>query len=151
MGMFDGMNQAPMGLQRLYFQVGRYLIKVIKIKGITAAESFHGRGSFVVECEILKSTVPGLPPGSQPAWVQTIGQSAKDREMAFGAIKLFFAAVLNDPKLAGLDVESLADNAVSDANPLCGAALGLVCTNKRTKAGGDFTLHAWHNAEGFMP
>ncbi|KKK48284.1 hypothetical protein LCGC14_3146700 [marine sediment metagenome] len=87
MGLFDGLNEAPMGLQRLYFKPGRFLVKLVRLKGITPAESFHGKGSFVVECEIYQTSDPTQPVGTAPAWVQKIGVSKKEKETAFGAIK----------------------------------------------------------------
>jgi hypothetical protein len=149
MGLFDGLNQAPIGLQRLYFKAGRYLIQINQVKGITPQASFHGRGAFVVECIVLQSSEPALPPGSQPAWVQVIHSDTAGQRVAFGSIKQFFCAILGEESLQSTNVEELADMAVSDANPLSGIKLGLVCTQKTTKQGNEFTVHTWHSAVNF--
>lgn len=146
-------ESAPQGGDRLYFPAGSFRVKIEHVKQITAADSFHGKPSFVVEVIVLKSSVDSLREGAVVGWVQSL--SGKQAKIGFQTIKQFFAAALNVDSLdetlasgrlsngAPMTAAAFGEWATSAANPLRGLELDLVCTVKKLSDGGEFTVHSW--------
>jgi hypothetical protein len=140
MSLFDGIEDAQVGQGGVYFLPGKYLVKVLKC---ITLKSRKREDLFIVECEILESDCPDRKPGSKASWIVNFKQDA-----ALGNIKGFIAAANGiDPGDESSVKEQvtmdICEYVVSDENPLAGTPVGLVCVNKKTRAGSDFTLHMW--------
>lgn len=140
MSLFDGIEDAQVGQGGVYFLPGKYLVKVLKC---ITLKSRKREDLFIVECEILESDVPERKPGTKASWIVNFKQDA-----ALGNIKGFIAAANGiDPGNESAVNEQvnmdICEYVVSDENPLAGTPVGLVCVNKKTRAGSDFTLHMW--------
>ena len=80
-------------------------------------------------------------------------QTNSKNDSFLGNVKGFLAACngadpTNEAELAATfpgpkDAEDTARYSVSSDNPLAGTWLNLNCVKKKTKAGGDFTVHNW--------
>ena len=171
MGMFDGMNDGtiPTGGQRIYFSGGSYRVQVDVIKSIPAEEAFDGIPSYIAEVIVLQSDNPTLRTGAVVGWVEKLKK--KTLRKSFANIKGFLAAcmgVANEADFAamaanlgyhlgangrqqmqdGMPVihyDRMASDMASEANPLRGMVVDLVCTEKPKRDGdGVFTVHHWH-------
>jgi hypothetical protein len=144
MGLFDGISEARVGGQNVYFLAGLYKIEVVKC---FAMKSRKKEDLFIVECSILESTNDKRPAGTKASWVVNLKHDA-----ALGNIKGFVAAANgidpHDEETVNNEIaEKEVEYVVSDDNPLNGSILNLNCTDIETKAGNPFTLHAWELVE----
>lgn len=131
--MFEGIDEARMSEGGVYFKQGAYTVDVVACKAMTNRRKI---GTFIVECEVVESTCPDLPPGSACSQVITL-----DKEPALGNIKQFIATAMGcTPKDVTKQSVALV---VSEGNPLKGTRLKLSCQNIKTTAGKDFTKHTW--------
>jgi hypothetical protein len=140
MGLFDGIENAPMGGNFVYFLPGKYRVKVIKC---FTMRSRKRDDLFIVECEILASDCPDRKPGMQASWCVNFKHDA-----ALGNIKQFIAACNSidpaDEVTVNAEVsEEVCDYTVSDDNPLAGIEVNLTAVNTKTKEKKDFTIHDW--------
>lgn len=155
MSLFSGMGETKISKGGVYFLPGIYKVEVQKV---TTNRSAKGRKDFfIVESKILESDNPERKPGMLVSHVIDIGNV-----MGPANIKAFLAAAngidpRNDEEVqAALGVgrdgtdhgEQAALFAVSEANPLAGTILKLVCTEITTKAGNPFTKHEYFPIEG---
>ena len=170
MGMFDGMNDPsiPVGGQRIYFSGGSYRVKIDVLKSIDPSEAFDGIGSYIAELVVINSTNPTLQPGAVVGWVEKLKK--KYIRKSFANIKGFLACAFGvesaafdttvislgyvhavGHQMAGqADFERFTLDMASEANPLAGQVLDLVCTEKPKKESeGIFTVHHWH-VKGFL-
>lgn len=143
-GLFDNIREAKVSNSGVYFLPGLYRVKITECKMI---ESRKKVDMIVVEAMILESDVPTRKPGTKAAWVLNMTIDA-----AMGNFKGFLAAAMGQDPSDEEEVDKLvtkeaALRAISDENPLEGVELRLVCVNKVTKEGKDFTLHQWSPVE----
>ena len=147
MGTFSGIGEAQVGVGSVYFLPGIYLVEILEAKLLRSRKR---EDLYIVEGLIHESDNPDRKPGMKSSWVVNLKQDA-----ALGNIKGFLGAALGvDPYDAkalkeaftenGQDTtEIVAEQSVSAENPLKGTRIKLTCTNKKTKAGNDFTVHIW--------
>lgn len=144
MGLFDGIEDAQVGMGGVYFLPGKYLVKVLKC---ITLKSRKREDLFIAECEIVESDVPERKPGTRASWIVNFKQDA-----ALGNIKGFIAAANGiDPSnedAVNAEVDSgVCEYAVSNDNPMAGTYIRLVAVNKKTRSNTDFTLHLWEPYE----
>ena len=84
MGLFDGIGDATVGGQNVYFLSGVYVVEVHKC---FAMKSRKKEDLFLVECNILQSNNSKRPEDSKASWVVNLKHDA-----ALGNIKGFIAA-----------------------------------------------------------
>lgn len=133
MGMFKGVEQARVSEGGVYFKPGVYLAKVLACKGFQNRQQI---GTFVIECELIESSEPTLPPGTLVSQVIML-----NKEPALGNIKGFIATAMND-KVENV-TEEMCDMVASPGNPLKGTVLRVSAANIKTKAGAPFTKITW--------
>lgn len=137
MGMFDSVQGVSVNGGGIYFKAGQYKVKIVAVKAILSRKN---ENLFVVETEILESDCPELRPRTKCS--QVINLSKHDS--GGGNVKAFIAAALDiSPTDESVNWVELCEAAASEANPLKGTEMGLICALTKTKAGGDFTLHQW--------
>jgi hypothetical protein len=135
--MFSAVQGASVNGGGIYFKAGRYKVEILAVKSILSRKN---ENLFVVETEIKESDCADLRPNTKCS--QVINLSKHDS--APGNIKAFVAAALDiSPTSEEVNWEELCDVVCTDANPLKGTMMTLICANTKTKAGGDFTLHQW--------
>ena len=144
MSLFEGIEEAQVGQGGVYFLPGKYVAKILKC---ITLKSRKREDLFIVECEVVESDVPERKPGTRASWIVNFKQDA-----ALGNIKGFIAAANGiNPGTEDLvreEVDSeVCEYSVSPENPLAGILIRLVAVNKKTRAGGDFTLHLWEPYE----
>ncbi len=153
--LFDGMAKAPINGRGTFLTPGLY---TVKLKNIFVKEGFKGK-SFITEFEIVTSNNDEHKPGSTRSWVLNFGKA-----QTFPDITKFMMACLGeDPAVkANQDDAGLKALAELFARAVCGSdtapkelgedyrpgmfegrELKLECTPYVTKAGTDFTVHAW--------
>jgi hypothetical protein len=135
--MFTGIDSARVSKGGIYFKPGVYLAKVLACKGFQNRQQI---GTFVIECELLESSEPSLPPGTLVSQVIML-----NKEPALGNIKAFIAAAMKDD--AKNVTEEMADLVASPGNPLKGIVLRVSASNIKTKAGAPFTKLTWLQPE----
>lgn len=141
---FKGMKEASAtGGGGVYFLPGVYKVRVKKVHML---QSRKKDDLYIVEADILESNNSDRPPGSFASWLVNMKHDA-----ALGNIKGFLAAcngidAADQEKIDEEIDDDVADYSISEDNPLAGTEVELICTNIKTKAGGDFTLHTWSPA-----
>lgn len=137
MGMFSAVQGASVNGGGVYFKAGRYKVEILAVKAILSRKN---ENLFVVETEIKESDCAELRPNTKCS--QVINLSKHDS--APGNIKAFVAAALDiSPTAEDVNWEELCDAACTEANPLKGTMMNLICATTKTKANTDFTLHQW--------
>lgn len=144
MGRFQGLGATNAG-GGLYFEAGAYEIEVRKV---LFKQNRSREDCFIIETKVIKSDNPNRPVGCTPSVVFNFRH-----DMAPVNVKRFVAAALEIADVDGYQPEdgqskddfwdASTEFVVSEANPLEGMRLGLVCVNTKTKAQKDFTLHQW--------
>ena len=130
MGMFSAVQGASVNGGGIYFKAGRYKVEILAVKSILSRKN---ENLFVVETEIKESDCADLRPNTKCS--QVINLSKHDS--APGNIKAFVAAALDiSPTSEEVNWEELCDAACTEANPLKGTMMNLICANTKTKAGG---------------
>jgi hypothetical protein len=150
--MFGGIGQATIGQGGVYFLPGKYEVEVVAVKMI---ETRKKEDMFIVECLINESDNPERRVGTKAAYCCN-----RKHDSFLGNVKAFLAACNgadpeNEAQVAEVFMENgrdttqdVADFAIDEKeNPLAGTKLGLTCVNKKTRTGGDFTLHFWQPRE----
>lgn len=139
--MFDGIEDAKVGQGGVYFLPGRYKVEVDKV---FTMQSRKREDLFIAETTILESDNAERKPGTKCSWIVNFKHDA-----ALGNIKGFIAACNGidpaDEAAVNAEVtEDVCEFAVDEKeNPLAGSKLDLTAVQKKTRAGGDFTLHLW--------
>lgn len=137
MGRFGGVGDAKYNEGGVYFQPGRYLVRVDVVK---TGESRKKVEFFVVECTILYSENPELKKGGSVSWMVM-----SDWDTYLGNIK-HFVSVAQEVEMDEVDEEGV-EMCVSDENPLAGTFLVAVAANVKTKKDADFTKVKWMQPE----
>lgn len=133
MGIFSAVSTANPNGGGVYFLPGTYRVKIVACKSITTRMK---ENCFVIEAEIVNSSVPERAPGTKASQVINM-----KHDSAPGNIRGFLAAALNVPyEQVG---EDEAEAAVSDLQPLSGTEMHLTCVMTTTKRNTPFTLHQW--------
>jgi hypothetical protein len=144
MGMFDELGSAQAVEKGKWFKPGDYDLRVKQVIGKQTQKSGF---CSIVAFEILNTTHPEFPVGSDASWVQPMGKL----QIALSAIKEFMIA------LAGLKVsdkdkiKTLIDPiaaksweaACGAANPYAGMVIHLNAYERLTAQQKPFTVHAW--------
>lgn len=138
MSKFAGIKNAMSNQGGNWFKEGEYVVKVLTVKMIRSQQDSIDR--FIVECEVLESSVPEIKAGSARDWVVNMRHKS-----SLGNIKGFMAAATDSPEHE-ID-EEVCDLAVSEENPMAGVKLGLSCRIVKKQDGGDFTKHNWSSTE----
>lgn len=142
MSRFKGLAAAKTFESGTYLTEGDYRVEVQKV--FVKATRKDG-DAFIVEYKVTETSNPEKHPiGATRSWYQ----SMKDKDIAFSAMKGFFAAMLkldthNEKEMAQLDaqIEDVAEKAVSE-NALKDQSVNVKCWNKVTKEKKkDFTVH----------
>lgn len=135
MSKYAGIEDARISGGYSYFEEGRYKVKIVEVK---EKETRTKGDAFIIECEVLESSVPEvIPVGAIRS--QYINMTV---EPALGNIKQFMSACMacEPEEISAADVE----DAVSENQPLVDMVLDLVCTKGKTqKEKKDFTFHKW--------
>ncbi len=143
---FSGSNGMDASAKLPFFPAG-FLgrVAVDQTKGITQRD---GSRAFIAELTVLESNMADrVFVGGRYSWFQSL----KEPGTAYPAcISFLYAALGLDAAKHKAAIDSQIKpnqdawlNSCSNANPLKGAEIRLQTTNKKTKAGGDFTLHAF--------
>lgn len=155
MGLFSGIGGAKVGVGGAYFSAGQY---IVRLKLVKIVQSRKHEDLYTVETIVKSSNNPDIKVGELRTW-----QTNAKRDSFLGNVKGFLAACngvdpSNEVQVAELfpnpeEAEAAAEFSVDEKeNPLGGIWLNLSCVLKKTKAGGDFTVHNWmpYPAEGQM-
>ena len=144
MGRFSAIKDAR-GSRSLYFQPGRYRVKIERCK---YGKTRKGVDMFVAETVVIESDSDTLVPGTTPSFLVTF-----DKDPALGNVADFMRVGLAAlaagegqmlvPDTIELD-ESIAEEIAGEENILAGIELGLYAYNKPTKAGNPFTRLEWN-------
>jgi hypothetical protein len=142
-----GLRNAQVSERGNYFSPGGLFD--LEITRVHVMQTQKSGIAFIVETEVLTSSMAAHPVGSSGTWFQKMASPA----IAFSAIKGFYYAAL------GLDlrqdalaiaqevdpvIEAFSDYAVSEANPLRGHYIHLETQATKTREKGmDFTVHKW--------
>jgi hypothetical protein len=142
MGIFDNLDQAQVFENSKYFQPGRYIVDINACKFNMAG--FKG-DSFVIEATVVAaiSDHPDAPkPGELAA--QVWNASGEKRDIARNTWLGFLCNVygIKHDQYTGEQWKAISAKVIDD-NALKGTRLYLEVFMKKTKAGGDFTQHAW--------
>ena len=145
MGIFSGIGDAKVGIGGVYFDTGNYVVKIRAAKMVLSRKKDD---LYTVECDVKESDNQAIRPGTMATW-----QTNAAYDSFLGNVKAFLAATngadpSNEAELAATfpnkgDAEAAAEYSVSADNPLAGTWLNLNCVKKKTKSGGDFTVHNW--------
>jgi hypothetical protein len=161
--LIESMGKAPMKRKGTYMEEGLFTVEIINTlrkQGWNKTFTARDKDLFIAEFRILESTNPAHPVGSTASW------ACKDPVTGnAGDVKAFMLAV------AGVDPRTVKDTdakAQKQAALLAYAAMGeaealkaleledgfvqgkrvkLETRKVKTKAGGDFTVHAWSPVE----
>ena len=144
MGKYGGMKDAQKNAGGVYFLAGTFLVEVDEVFD---KESRKKKDLFIVSATILESNNDDRKPGTKASWVVNL-----EHDAALGNIKDFVieASGLSSDDVADMsddDFEETMDYVTGDDNPLQGTKMRLVCTNVKTRAGGDFTVHDWSRVD----
>lgn len=143
---FSGLSSAKTFERGQYLDPGDYTLEIEKC----FVKSTRSKGdAFIVEFKVLASTNEKHPVGASRNWYQGM----RDKDIAFGAIKEFLAAVFKvdlkneaQRKQLEAEIEKTAQAAVTE-NALKGVKVAVSCFVKKTKEKGeDFTVHSWKPA-----
>lgn len=142
MGIFDNLDQAEVFENSKYFQPGRYIIAIKACKFIKGG---HKGDSFVIECTVkgVISDDPNAPQiGELAAQVWNASGDKLDiaRNTWLGFLCKAYGVKQKD--YTGEQWKHISTKVIDD-NALGGTVFALECFMKKTKAGGDFTQHAW--------
>lgn len=118
-------------------EAGIYVVKVNRCALLDATESWKKRETFIVEMEVVESTVPACPPGYAASWV-THEQSYYYQEDVKEFICSTFHAKPDDVDES--DVRAVVD---PEQQAAAGRLVRVLVKNITTKAGGDFSKHLW--------
>src|SRR5262245_55043623 len=102
--------------------------------------------AFIAEFEVLTSNMDEVQPGTTRTWYQGKLDDRTVRETALGEVCGFVAAALNqDPKNSDVrqQIEASMPIVVGANNPLKDKTVIVETWSKKTKAGTDFTKHAF--------
>lgn len=142
MSIFDNLDQADVFEQSKYFQPGRYIVAISACKFNSGG--FKG-DSFVIEAVtkgVLSDHADAPKVGELCA--QVWNASGEKRDIARNTWLGFLCAVYGvGPKDYGGDQWKNISAAVIDQNALKDTLMYLEVFMKKTRAGGDFTQHAW--------
>lgn len=133
MSMFAGIGGARTSEGGVYIKPGVY---DLEIRAVKALEDRKKVGTFVVEFDVLRSTVNEHPEGTVVSWIVKL-----DKEPALGNIKMFLAAAAN--KDANDVDENDVEEAIGADNPLKGIKIRAAANNITTKTGNPFTKVTW--------
>jgi len=141
MSLFNGIRDAKVGQGGVYFLPGLYEVEIQKVHTLVSRKR---EDLFIVEAKILESNNPDRAPGSSASWLVNFKQDA-----ALGNIKGFIAACngidpADEVRVNDEVDEDVCEYVVSEENPLAGTRVKLEAVMKKTKSGGDFTLHIWN-------
>jgi len=144
MGVFDGIEHvaAEGTSSRQYFAPGQYTVTIDKV--FLHEKRLGGGKLFIVETTVVESDNAHIKPGDKRNWVQSFTlPSALPRIKSFiGAAK----GLCPSRQLQEINQQitsQVCENTVSAANPLGGKQLRLLCTNKISRLGRDFTHVQW--------
>lgn len=154
MGMFKGINKAKIS------ETGNYLPPdfdgVVEITRTIIKETRKKGPAFIVDLRIVESNLDDVPVEKEFNWFQKM----TDTDIAFPAIKAFFAAAAGvdprDDEALG-EIEDNIEEALEDAvqnpddpekNMLIGLQVRVITSHKETQEGKDFTRHDWRPLDG---
>ncbi len=152
MNIFQGMGAVKANQNNSYMPFG--FAGVVEIESLTGKPNRKGVPTFIAELTMVTSNHPKAPAGSRQSWAINLSEPAR----ALAEIKGFLLAVLGhvpgtfekslaagDPSAQALNgqIDSLCARALQSDNPLAKRKVYLTTARKRTKAGGDFTVHVW--------
>jgi len=144
--IFSGLSQAKISESGVYLPPnGRFKVKILKCQLIHPRD---GSAAFVVDLEVLESSIPDIKVGETRNWYQ------KNNDSFLGAVLEFMAAAFgfnaNDPAhKAAIETqlkpqaEQYAEATVGPAQMLAGKILRVETQKRDTRSGGDFTKHIW--------
>jgi len=118
---------------------GIYKIEIEAVKMITSRKEV---ACFIVEGTALESSNPERPIGTKGSWVVAL-----NKDPAAGNIKAFFQAVTGRDDYTAEEWDELADDAISDDNPLQGYKVKLQVVTIQTKNNTPFSKHIWSSVE----
>lgn len=149
---FSGMGGIKANASHGYMPFG--FAGIVSIVSLTGKTNRKGIPSFIVEFCPVTSNHPEAPVGARLSWAINMQEPAK----ALAEIKAFLLAVMGqdsaafekaaaagDPNAQALNaqIDALCARALQADNPLAGRKVYLTTKRKRTRAGGDFTVHTW--------
>ena len=135
MGIFSGIKDAQVSSGGVYFIPGLY--PEVEIEACKMIFTRKKEELFVAECKIIASDVPERGPDMHASFTANVTK----HDAALGNIKGFMAAGFNCSQ--DEITEAVAEEVVSERQPLAGVRLRLEAVNTKTRDGGDFTKHVW--------
>jgi len=142
MGIFDNLDQAEVFENSKYFQPGRYIVEIAACK--------FNQGGFKGDSFVIEATVKGVisdhadAPKVGERAAQVWNASGEKRDIARNTWLGFLCKVYNVKQDAydGEQWKTLSVKVIED-NALKGQLVLVEIFMKKTRAGGDFTQHAW--------
>ncbi len=123
----------------------------VKIKRCFFNEGFKQDPAFIAEFEVVSSNLPNVPEGLERSWYQGKLDDKQIRKTALGEICAFVGAALgldaNDEDVRE-QIQAQMTEITGKDNPLNGMVIECQTWNKKTKAGNDFTKHAFAPVQG---
>lgn len=146
MGLWDGLDKAQTFEKGTFLKPGVY---TLRIKTCLDKMTRKSGQAYIVEFEVLASSNSEHPVGTSVTWFQKMA----DRDVAFGAIKEFLAAVYQKDLRQKTEKEDFERTiapslpAIADAstktNSLAGQVVNVEVTQIKTQKNLDFSRHAW--------
>jgi hypothetical protein len=145
MSLFSGMGKAKMWESGVWLSPGGHY--ECKVDRILIKNTRKGKKLFMVELIVTKSDNAKDPVGAKRTWSQDM-----NADSAWASIKNFLYALLgfswatDQGYLKAMDVEgekieAIAEESVTDAQPLKGVPVAIETLSVKTKANTDFTRH----------
>jgi hypothetical protein len=141
MGLFDTIGSAVIGQGGNYLNSGhQYTLEVVRCFSKTTRK---GAVLFIAELLVHESNDPKILPGSTASWAPNF-----QHEATVGNVLWFLGACYGIPvtdmeRLKREITTQVAEYAVSPSNPLAGRMVEVDVQHTKTRAGGDFSKHAW--------
>jgi hypothetical protein len=140
---FKDLSKASPFTQSKWFQPGNY---VVEIQAVKFNSGGYKGDSFVIETKVLasKHTESNEAPKEGEIAAHIWKADGDKRDIARNTWMAFMEAVFATKAADKTDAEweAIAEQVLDD-NALAGTKMLLEVFNKKTRAGGDFTYHAW--------
>lgn len=145
MGLWDGLEKGEIFEQGQYFPPGEWTIEISRC--LTKRARKTGQDLFIVECDVITSSLPGVARGARYTWCQ----SMKNRNVALNSIYAFVLSAFDLPRddkawrAEHFDryIVGTMDRITGAENGLGGRMMALSTWNKKTEKNEDFTVHDW--------
>lgn len=133
MGLFSKIKEASVNQGGVYILPGTYVAEVESCK---IGETRKGEAFFVADLKVIESDNEERAEGSHMSYMVMSSWDSFESN-----VKAFIMGVMGCEE-EEVD-EEMAENAISEDQPLAGERVKIEATNVKTKSGGDFTKCRW--------